>query len=151
VPAAAAGDDRVTRAGQRIEARVDSTEPTIHRLAADRPDGTPLLRAELPDGHTRAVTTAPPTEQSTRQTSGVEAPPDPPPPHDPPGGLVDAHVRVRGMFNPGRLRQARQSRPLVWLTAISEALPPNITTPLEVVPGLVELEVAVTRLKPASR
>ena len=96
VPARAT-DGRVTRAGQRVEVRVGATELTIHRLAADGPDGAPLLLAhhqraaqrgamvvdpahwaELPDGHIRAVATAPPTkqpaQQGSRQTSSVETP-----------------------------------------------------------------------------
>jgi hypothetical protein len=83
-----AADGRVTRPGQRVEVRVSAFEVTIHRLAADSPDGAPLLLArhqratargqmvvgpehwaELPDGHTRSTTTACPTAQPASQIS----------------------------------------------------------------------------------
>jgi hypothetical protein len=84
--AARAGDGRVTRAGQRVEVRLEAAELVIRRLPADSPTGTALELgrhpraetrgqrvvdpghwAELPDGHTRATTvehTHTPSEQS---------------------------------------------------------------------------------------
>jgi transposase len=80
--AARAGDGRVTRAGQRVEVRLEAhhgaSELVIRRLPVDSPTGTaielarhpradargqrvvdPAHWAELPDGHTRATTTDP--------------------------------------------------------------------------------------------
>jgi hypothetical protein len=84
--AARGSDGRATRAGQRIEVRLEATELVIRRLPVDSPTGTalelgrhpraeargqrvvdPAHWAELPDGHTRATTvepTHPPSEQS---------------------------------------------------------------------------------------
>ncbi|HEX6403939.1 MAG TPA: IS21 family transposase [Pseudonocardiaceae bacterium] len=72
-----AADGRPARAGQRVEVRVSADTVTIHRLAIDgdpvvlaaHPRAThrgavvvdPAHWAELPDGHTRAVTLDPPT------------------------------------------------------------------------------------------
>lgn len=80
--AARAGDGRATKAGQRVEVRLEASagnaELVIRRLPADSPTGTalelgrhgraetrgqrvvdPAHWAELPDGHTRAVTVEP--------------------------------------------------------------------------------------------
>jgi len=100
---ARAGDGRPTRAGQRVEVRVGADDLTIHRLAVDGPDGTPLLLArhrratqrgsmvvdpehwaELPDGHTRATTRESPAEPPAERPSHEQrderaksSPPDP--------------------------------------------------------------------------
>lgn len=85
VPARAA-DGCPARAGQRVEVRVCADTVTIHRLAAD---GDPVVLAaharttcrgglvvnpahwaELPDGHTRAVTLDPPTAPAGDSSTG---------------------------------------------------------------------------------
>jgi len=75
--AARAGDRRPTKAGQRVEVRLESEQLVVRRLPVDSPDGTalelarhpratergqlivdPAHWAELPDGHTRATSVA---------------------------------------------------------------------------------------------
>jgi transposase len=94
--AARAEDGRATRAGQRVEVRLEATEVVIRRLPVDSPTGTalelgrhprampsgqrvvdPAHWAELPDGHTRA-TTVEPTHVRSEQTA-VEDRPQPAP------------------------------------------------------------------------
>jgi transposase len=88
--AARASDGRVTKAGQRVEVRLEATELVIRRLPVDSPTGTtlelgrhpraeqrghhvvdPAHWAELPDGHTRATTIEP-----THATSDTAATPE---------------------------------------------------------------------------
>ena len=88
--AARASDGRVTRAGQRVEVRLEATELVIRRLPVDSPAGAALVLgrhpraaargqrvvdpahwAELPDGHTRATTVEP-----THATSDTAAAPE---------------------------------------------------------------------------
>ena len=76
--AARASDGRVTKAGQRVEVRLEAAELVIRRLPVDSPTGAavelarhpraaqrgqlvtdPAHWAELPDGHTRATTLDP--------------------------------------------------------------------------------------------
>ena len=81
IPARAA-DGRCSRAGQRVDVRVSADELTVHRLPADGPSLVlarhpradragqlvvdPDHWAELPDGHTRAVTVDPPPDPADR-------------------------------------------------------------------------------------
>ena len=90
--AARASDGRATRAGQRVEVRLEATELVIRRLPADSPTGTalelgrhhratergqrsldPAHWAELPDGHTRA-TTVEPIHATSEQTAVADRP-----------------------------------------------------------------------------
>jgi hypothetical protein len=90
--AARASDGRATKAGPRVEVRLEATELVIRRLPADSPTGTalelgrhsraetrgqrvvdPAHWAELPDGHTRA-TTVEPTHATSEQTAVKDRP-----------------------------------------------------------------------------
>ncbi|MDD7965523.1 IS21 family transposase [Actinomycetospora lemnae] len=92
--AARADDGRATKAGQRVEVRLEATELVIRRLPLDSPNGTaielgrhpragqrgqrvvdPAHWAELPDGHTRATTV-----EATHATSDAAAAPEVPEP-----------------------------------------------------------------------
>jgi hypothetical protein len=94
--AARASDGRATRAGQRVEVRLEATELVIRRLPVVSPTGAalelgrhpraqargqrvvdPVHWAELPDGHTRATTvepTHPTSEQTALEDRGEPAP-----------------------------------------------------------------------------
>jgi transposase len=91
---AARADGRATKAGQRVEVRLEATELIIRRVPLDSPNGTaaelgrhpragqrgqrvvdPAHWAELPDGHSRATTVEP-----TRATSDAAAAPEVPEP-----------------------------------------------------------------------
>lgn len=93
---ARAADGRATKAGQRVEVRLEATELVIRRLPTDSPTGTalelarhrraqqrgqrivdPAHWAELPDGHTRAVTVEP--THATNEAAAVADRPDPEP------------------------------------------------------------------------
>lgn len=88
--AARAGDGRATKAGQRVEVRLEAHELVIRRLPADSPTGTalelgrhprtaargqrvvdPAHWAELPDGHTR-TTTVENTPATPQEPSGPD-------------------------------------------------------------------------------
>ena len=94
--AARATDGRLTKAGQRVEVRVEAEDLEIWRLPADGPDQTPMLLArharsplrgqmvidpqhwaELPDGHTRSttldITDSPDRELAAAQQIPIES------------------------------------------------------------------------------
>ncbi|PVZ08220.1 IS21 family transposase [Actinomycetospora cinnamomea] len=127
--AARAGDGRVTRAGQRVEVRLEATELVIRRLPVDSPTGTaielarhphastkaqrvvdPAHWAELPDGHTRATTI------------------DPEPPIDTSVAVEDTHraPAVRTEARPGFAVEVVH-RPLADYDVVAGLTPPTPT------------------------
>ena len=130
--AARAGDGRATRAGQRVEIRLEAHELVIRRLPVDSPTGTPMELgrhrraeqrgqhvidpahwAELPDGHTRATTVETTSAPSHATTRPADLEPD--------GQPAPA---VRAEARPG-LAVAVVHRPLTDYDALAGLAPPS--------------------------